>query len=160
MAPSLVKFGALLPVFRGSHQAQAALQLPDELEAVPVHVLQEMVEASVFPSVDDSVLVEFLLTATRLGFSGAKPSTIPARVHRVIEPRAPWTVFLASTDEEEDFLQTRQRPYLRVEEGQVDDFVETVGCRKFADSFSFAMVIEGQRKRDLALSLSKGGRGL
>ncbi|MDF0512389.1 DEAD/DEAH box helicase family protein [Agromyces sp. H3Y2-19a] len=158
VAPSLVRFGALLPLFKGTHHVQAALELPDELEAVPPHVLREMLESDLFPSVDDSILAEFVLTATRVGFPGEKPSTIPARVKRVVEPHAPSAVFLASTDEEEEILRSRQRPFLRVEPEQVEEFVETVGCRRFADSFSFAMVVEGQQDAQRILDVYTGLR--
>lgn len=158
VAPSLVRFGALLPLFRGTHQVQVALALPDELEAVPAHVLREMLEADLFPSVDDAVLSEFVLGATKAGYAGEKPSTIPARVKRVVEPHAPSTVFLASSDEEEEFLRSRQRPFLRVHLDMVDEFVETVGCRRFADSFSFAMVVEGQQDFQRVLDVYTGLR--
>ncbi len=159
VAPSLVRFGALLPLFKGPHQIQAALDLPDELEAVPPHVLREMLEADIFPSInDDAVLAQFVITATRVGLAGEKPSTIPARVKRVVEPNAPSTVFLASTDEEEEILGNRQRPYLRVKPEQLEEFVAIVGCRRFADSFSFAMVVEGQQDAQRVLDVYTGLR--
>ncbi len=158
VAPSLVRFGALLPLFKGSHQVQAALDLPDQLEAVPAHVLREMLEADFFPSVDDAVLTEFVLEATKAGYAGAKPTTIPARVKRVVEPHAPSTVFLASSDEEEEFLHSRQRPFLRIHPDAVDEFVETIGCRRFADSYSFAMVVEGQQDSQRVLDVYTGLR--
>jgi superfamily II DNA or RNA helicase len=158
VAPSLVRFGALLPLFKGTHQVQVALALPDELEAVPAHVLREMLEADLFPLVDDAVLTEFVLGATKSGYAGERPPTIPARVRRVVEPHAPSTVFLASTDEEEEFLRSRQRPFLRVHPDMVDEFVETVGCRRFADSFSFAMIVEGQQHFQRVLDVYTGLR--
>ena len=158
VAPSLVRFGALLPLLRGTHQVQVALGLPDELEAVPAHVLREMLEAEIFPSVDDAVLTEFVLTATRIGFVDEKPSTIPARVRRVVEPRPPSTVYLASTDDEEEILRSRQRPYLRVDPEQVEEYVDIVGCRRFTDSFSFAMVVEGQQDSQRVLDVYTGLR--
>jgi superfamily II DNA or RNA helicase len=159
VAPSLVRFGALLPLFKGPHQVQATLDLPGELDAVPPHVLREMLEADEFPSVhDDAVLAEFVLTATRVGLTGEKPSTIPARVQRVVEPHAPSTVFLASADDEEEILRSRQRPYLRVEPEQVEEYVASVGCRRFADSFSFAMVVEGQQDAQRVLDVYTGLR--
>ena len=158
VAPSLVRFGALLPLFKGTRQAQVALDLPDELQAVPAHVLREMLEADLFPSVDDAVLAEFVLGATKAGYASEKPPTIPARVKRVVEPHAPSAVFLASSDEEEEFLRNRQRPFLRVHPDMVDEFVETVGCRRFADSFSFAMVVEGQQDSQRVLDVYTGLR--
>lgn len=158
VAPSLLRFGALLPLLKGTHHLTSALGLPDELEDAPPHVLREMLEADVFPSVDGMVLSEFVLTTTQVAYSGDMPATIPARVNRAIEPHAPSMVFLASTDDEEEVLRTRQHPYLRVEPDQVEDFVATVGCRRFADSFSFAMVVEGQQEAQRVLDVYTGLR--
>ena len=158
VAPSLVRFGGLLPLFKGAHVVQAALGLPDELEAVPPHVLREMLEGDLFPAVEDEILVEFVLTAARLGFGSAKPSTVPARVKRAIEAHAPSSVYLAATDEQEEILRSRQRPYLRVAADLVDQVVDIVGCRRFEDSFSFAMVIEGQQEAQRILDVYTGLR--
>lgn len=158
VAPSLTRFGGLLPLFKGPRQAQIALDLPDELDAIPPRVLREMLEADLFPLVDDAVLLEFVLTATRLGLVGATPRTIPARVQRVVEAHAPSTVYLATTDEQQDFLRHRQRPHLRVAVDQVDELIEAVGCRRFEDSFSFAMVVEGQQESQRILDVYTGLR--
>lgn len=158
VAPSLVRFGGLLPLFKGPHAVQAALDLPDELETVPPHVLREMLEGDLFPAVENSVLVEFVLAATKLGLAGDKPATIPSRVKRVVEAHAPSTVYLATTDEQEEFLLTRQRPYLRVEAELVEEVIELVGCRRFEDSFSFAMVVEGQQEVQRILDVYTGLR--
>lgn len=160
VAPSLARFGGLLPLFRGPHMAQAALDLPNSLETVSPRVLREMLEETVFPSVGDEILVEFVLTATRLGLRGETPSTIPARVNRAVEAHAPSTVYLATTDEQEDFLRNRQRPYLRVPVDLVEQVVEVVGCCRFEDSFSFAMVIEGQQEAQRILDLYTGLRAV
>lgn len=158
VAPSLLRFAGLLPLFRGPRQVADVLDLPDELDAVPPRVLREMLEGTVFPKVDDVTLVEFVLTASRRGLAGAKPATIPARVKQAIEAHAPSTVFLATTDEEEAFLRARERPYLRVAAELVDEMVDVVGCRRFEDSFSFAMVIEGQQDAQRILDLYTGLR--
>ncbi|GGM88366.1 hypothetical protein GCM10009721_11760 [Terrabacter tumescens] len=158
VASSLLKFGSLLPLYKGPLQVQHALDLPDELDAVPRCVLREMLEADIFPSVENAVLAEFVLTATRVGFDGEKPATIPARVKRAVEAHPPSAVFLASTEDEEELLRNRQRPYLRVEPSQVEELVEIVGCRRFADSFSFAMVVEGQQESQRILDVYTGLR--
>lgn len=146
VAPSLVRYEGLLPLYQGTRSAVDALNLPDELEKVPTHVLREMLEGDLFPRVDDDeVLLEFVLTATRIGLAGGKPATVPARLNRMIEPRPPNAVYIATTDEQETFLKSRQRPYLRASLDQVEDLVQVVGCRRFEDSFSFSLVIEGQR---------------
>ncbi|MBD7981563.1 DEAD/DEAH box helicase [Oerskovia merdavium] len=158
VAPSLLKFGGLLPLFKGPRHVVDALGLPDELEAVPARVLKEMLQGDLFPNVDNAVLVDFVLTATRLGLHGGRPTTIPARVNRVVEPCAPSSVYLGTTDEQEEFLRNRSRPYLRVEPGLVSEIVETVGCRRFEDSFSFSMVIEGQQDSQRILDVYTGLR--
>jgi superfamily II DNA or RNA helicase len=158
VAPSLVRFGAFLPLFKGPHQVQVALDLPDELDAVPPHVLREMLEGDLFLPVDDAALVEFVLTATKLGLGGTAPASIPARVKRAIEAHPPSSVYLATNDEQEEFLRSRQRPFLRVDAEEVEDFVNVVGCRRFEDSFSFAMVVEGQQEAQRILDVYTGLR--
>ncbi|MDO8143625.1 sacsin N-terminal ATP-binding-like domain-containing protein [Isoptericola sp. 178] len=158
-APSLLRFDGLVPLYRGPRQALDVLSLPDELEEVAPPVLKEVLESDLFPPrVADEVLVEFVLTASRLGLGGAKPSTIPARVKRAIEPHAPGTVFLATSDDQEQFLRGRERPYLRVSAEQVKDMVEVVGCQRFEDAFSFSMIIEGQQESQRVLDVYTGLR--
>ncbi|MGO4228943.1 DEAD/DEAH box helicase family protein [Arthrobacter sp. YAF34] len=159
VAPSLVRFGGLLPLYKGPHQALNVLDLPDTLDAVPPHVLREMLEGELFPRVDDNgTLIEFVLTASKIGLAGTKPATVPARVKQTIEAHAPSTVYLATTDEQEEFLRTRQRPYLRVATEQIDEMVEFVGCRRFEDSFSFSMVVDGQQDAQRILDVYTGLR--
>lgn len=159
VAPSLVRFGALLPLLKATSSAASLLELPDELDDVPPHVFREMLGADYFPTVtDDAVLAEFVLAATRFGFDAEKPSTIPARVRRSVEPFSPSAVYLASSEEEAEILSSRQRPFLRVEPEQVEEFVSIVGCRRFADSFSFSMVVEGQQDFQRVLDVYTGLR--
>lgn len=158
VAPSLVRFSGLLPLYKGPHQALTSLDLPDELTDVPPHIMQEMLEGQLFPRVDDDILVEFILTASRVGLVGAKPKTLPARVRQTIEAHAPSSVYLATTDEQENFLRARHRPYLRVRSSQVEELVAVVGCRRFEDSFSFSMVVEGQQDPQKILDVYTGLR--
>lgn len=158
VAPSLVRFAGLLPLYKGPHQALTVLDLPDELSDVPPHVLRDMLEGNIFPQVDDETLVEFVLTASRIGLAGAWPASVPARVKRTVEAHPPSSIYLATTDEQEHFLRTRQRPYLRVTSEQVDEMVRIVGCRRFEDSFSFSMVIEGQQDAQRILDVYTGLR--
>lgn len=158
VAPSLVQFAGLLPLFRGPGQVARALDLPDDLAGVPGHVLRESLEGEIFPRLDDAVLVQFVLAACRGGLNGDKPTSIPARVKRTIDAHAPSSVYLAVTDEQEEFLRSRERPYLRAAPGQVDELVEIVGCRRFEDSFSFAMVVEGQQDPQRVLDVYTGLR--
>lgn len=144
VSPVLVQFGPLLPLFKGPREVHQKLRLPDELGAVPSHVFEEALGAQVFPSsIADDVLAEFVLTAARVAYPGSPPPRIPARVNRVVEGHPPAAVYLASTEEEAAFLASHLRPFLRVSPDQVEEFVAVVGCRRFADSFSFAMVCEG-----------------
>ena len=159
VAPSLVKYEGLLPLFRGPSHVAEALDLPDELEDVPASVLREALEAEIFPpAISDSTLVEFILTASRAAYAGAMPPSIPARVRRAVEARPPNYVYLASTDEQEDFLSSRQRPYLRVTEDEAAELVEAIGCRRFEDSFAFSMLIEGQQASERIIDVFTGLR--
>lgn len=100
VAPSLVKYEGLLPLFRGPSQVADALQLPDELEEVPAKVLRDALGAEIFPpAISDSTLVDFILTADRIAYPNAHPPTIPARVRKAVESRPPGSVYLA-TDQE------------------------------------------------------------
>lgn len=160
VAPSLVKYEKLLPLFRGPGRVADALELPDELDAVPAPVLKEALEAKLFPpGIPDSVLVDFIRGACRVAYSGAQPPSIPARVKRAIEGRSPASVYLATTDEQEAFLSSRQRPYLRVTDEQVNELVESVGCRRFEDSFAFSMLIEGLQENERVVDVFTGLRG-
>lgn len=159
VAPSLVRYESLLPLYKGPRTALDALDLPDELEDVPAHILKEMLESPIFPAqVDDRVLVEFVIAATRAAFPLGAPATIPARVRRTLEARAPGSVYIATTDEQEDFLRARERAYLRARHEEIEELVRTVGCRSFEDSFSFSMIIEGAQSSELVLDLFTGLR--
>jgi superfamily II DNA or RNA helicase len=159
VAPSMLKYKYLLPLFRGPREVADALNLPDELDAVPAPMLRDAIGAELFPSaLDNSVLVEFITTACRIAYPEGQPATIPARVRRTIEARPPASVFLATTDEQEDFLSSRQRPYLRVTDDQVAEFVTSVGCRRFEDSFAFSMVIEGEQESEPVVDIFTGLR--
>lgn len=159
VAPSLLRYAKLLPLFDGPRQVAEALELPDELDTVPVHVLEAALGADIFaPGIDDAVLVDFISTASRIAFPATHPPRIPARVRRVIEPHSPSAVYLATTDEQEEFLSTRQRPYLRVSDGQVMELEESVGCRRFEDSFAFSVLIEGEQESQRVIDVFTGLR--
>lgn len=160
VAPSLLRYAGLLPLFKGPRPVQDALELPDELQHVPADLLQEMLEEQIFPSgLADDVLVEFVLAATVAAFSGGgRPGTIPARVKRAVEPRPPELVYVATTDEQEEFLRERQRPYLRTTAEHAEDLVQIVGCRRFEDSFAFSMILDGQYEPERALDMYTGLR--
>lgn len=161
VSPSMVKYEAFLPLFRGTAQVAEALRLPSELPDVPADVLQEAIEGDVFPTtLTDATLVNFLLEACPLAYSaGAKPTRIPARVRRVMESRAPGAVYLATTDEQQAYLATRDRPHIRVDEDAAETLSALVGCRRFEESFAFSMRIEGQQDPQPLLDLFTGLRG-
>ncbi|WP_245685066.1 DEAD/DEAH box helicase [Streptomyces exfoliatus] len=159
VAPSLVKYEKLLPLFRGPRQVAEALGLPDELDTVPAPVLREALAAKLFPpNIDDALLVEFITTACRIAHPGSRPQSIPARVKRVTESRSPSSVYLATTDEQQEFLSSRQRPYLRVTDAQARELVASVGCRRFEDSFAFSMVIDGEQESERIVDVFTGLR--
>ncbi|MFF0413476.1 sacsin N-terminal ATP-binding-like domain-containing protein [Kitasatospora sp. NPDC004745] len=159
VAPSLVRYGSLLPLFKGSPRVADVLELPDELDAVPAHVFVEALEAPEFdPRIPDAVLVDFIRTACRVACPGSRPPGIPARVGRVIERRSPSSVYLAVTDEQEEYLTARQRPCLRVTPEQVDELVEVVGCGRFEDSFAFSVIVEGAQHGEPVLDVFTGLR--
>lgn len=159
VAPSLLKYGSFLPLFKGPGQVVSALELPDELDAVPAELLKEALEAELFPAnIDDALLVDFITSACRVAYQDSQPRTIPARVKRAIEAHAPASVYLATTEEQKDFLSSRQRPYLRVTDDQANEIVTSVGCRRFEDSFAFSMVIEGEQTSERVTDVFTGLR--
>ena len=159
VAPSMVRFGELLPLFRGSSEVAQKLRLPDKLEDVSPAVLRDALTAELFPvGVDDKVLNQFILTSARIGFDGIHPPSIPALVGRVIESRPPDTVYIAQTDEQRSYLATRNKPYLLSTETEAANLVETVGCRSFSDSFAFSMLVEGLQESERILDVFTGLR--
>ncbi|MFI1563886.1 sacsin N-terminal ATP-binding-like domain-containing protein [Streptomyces sp. NPDC020490] len=160
VSASLVEFEALLPLFRGPRPVEDALALPRELDKVPANVLSEaLAAADLIPSqVKDGTLTMFILAAGRNAFPGGHPAQIPARVGRGIEARRPDTVYLATTDEELKVLRSKHKPYLLADQGQVAPLVEEVGCRRFEDSFSFSMLVEGQQDGERVIDLYTGLR--
>lgn len=160
VAPSLVKFEGLLPLLKGTSRVAEALALPTTLEDVPAPVLREALAAELFPaSVTDQTLVEFLLTASRVAYPESQPPSIPARVRRSVEARPPAAVYLAITDEQQDYLSARHRPYLRVSEEEASALVTVAGCRRFEDSFAFSVITEGLQDAQRVIDVFPGLRG-
>lgn len=156
---TLVDFEDLLPLYKGPRQVEDVLKLPDEMSHIPPEVLREALEQKLFPPrIKDRTLTAFVLAASKSAFPNENPLRIPARVGRGIESRRPDSVFIATTDEERYFLSTRQKPYLRADNGEAAALAETVGCRRFEDSFSFSMLIEGQQAGERIIDLYTGLR--
>jgi superfamily II DNA or RNA helicase len=159
VSAALVEFEDLLPLHRGPRQVEDVLDLPDELTKVPADVLREAFEAALFPRhVKDRTLTKFILAAGPIAFPQGRPTRIPAWVGQGVESRRPDSVYLATTVEEQRFLTDRQKPYLRAEGQDVSVLVEAIGCRRFEDSFSFSMLIEGQQVEERLIDLYTGLR--
>ncbi|MEU9232504.1 DEAD/DEAH box helicase [Streptomyces subrutilus] len=162
VSASLVEYEALLPLFRGPRTVEDALDLPKELDQVPAEVLREALRATeLIPSqVKDSTLTAFILAAGRIAFPDGHPMLVPARVGRSIEAKRPDMVYLATTDEEFAYLRSKHMAYLRAEETQAGPLVEAVGCRRFEDSFSFSVQVEGRQEGELVNDLYTGLRSM
>ncbi|GAA1251805.1 hypothetical protein GCM10009609_13950 [Pseudonocardia aurantiaca] len=159
IAPSLVRYQGLLPLLKGPSQLAHALDLPDELDEVPSEVFRQALEEDIYPpALDDVVIAEFVLAASRKAYPGTKPPSIPARIQKAMESRPPGAVYLATDDEQALFLAARQRPFLRVAAEDVNSFVTEIGCRRFEDSFTFSMLIDGQQASERIVDLYPGLR--
>jgi superfamily II DNA or RNA helicase len=159
VSASLVEFEAFLPLFKGPRAAEDALALPRELDEIPSDVLREALEAELVPSsVKDGILTKFVLDASRIAFPDGRPRLVPARVGRGVEAKRPDTVYVATTEEEGKFLASRHKPYLRADEDDAKRLIEAVGCRRFEDSFSFSMLVEGQQDGERVIDLFTGLR--
>ncbi|WP_433471436.1 sacsin N-terminal ATP-binding-like domain-containing protein [Saccharomonospora azurea] len=157
---ALIEYRELLPLYTGPSSLEAALNLPRELAEVPVEVLKASLMTEHLPStVKDVVLSRFVLTASEKTHPDAHPPQIPARVGRAIESRRPGTVYLATSNEQQLLLSQKLKPFLRVEEQDVDSFVTKVGCRRFEDSFSFSTIIEGRQDAEPVMDLYPGIQG-
>ena len=161
VAPSLIQYQGLLPLYVGPRPIAQTLNLPDELEGVPARVFVNALQATTFPStIQGSTLVHFILAASRTAFPGSHAPRIPARVGRVIEARPPKSVFLAVDDDQQEFLRQRQRPFLRAATpDEADDLVATAGCQRFEDNFAFSIIVEGEQQQEPVLDLFTGLRG-
>ncbi|WP_309234490.1 sacsin N-terminal ATP-binding-like domain-containing protein [Nocardia sp. XZ_19_385] len=159
VAPSLIKYGALLPLFTGPTAVADVLHLPDELEHVPAQLLRTALGSPMLPpTINDAVLTEFILIACNRAYPKSSAPKVPARVGRALEARSPKTVFVAVTDEQCTFLDERQRPYLRATAEQVEELVDLVGCSRFEDTFAFSMLIEGKQTSERVLDVFTGLR--
>ncbi|MFE5207401.1 sacsin N-terminal ATP-binding-like domain-containing protein [Streptomyces sp. NPDC056600] len=158
VSASLVEYEAVLPLFRGARPVEDALGLPKDLSAVPADVLREALQAEVTNPIKNSALTGFILTASTIAFPDGRPPVIPARVGRVIESKRPASVYLATTEDERTYLSSKHKPHLRVVPEEADAFVEVVGCRRFEDSFSFSVQIDGQQAAEPVIDRYTGLR--
>ncbi|WP_197696048.1 sacsin N-terminal ATP-binding-like domain-containing protein [Mycobacterium sp. E1715] len=159
-APSLVQYRDLLPLFIGPGQIADILRLPDELKDVPAQILREALATELLPTtISDDVLTDFIVTASRIAYPGSHPRSIPARIGRTVESRSPSSVYVAVSDDQRDFLTSRQRPFLQATQERADELVEVVGCQRFEDTFAFSMLIEGEQASERVLDVFTGLRG-
>lgn len=160
VAPSLVEYRELLPLYEGPRSIVDTLQLPEEISRIAPEVLREALATELLPpQLTDSVLVRFILESSPLAYPGGYPPGVPARVGRVVESRATGTVYIAVDEEQRDYLAQHQRPYLRASEADAELLVDLVGCKRFEDSFAFSMRIDGQREAERLLDVFPGLRG-
>ncbi|AIS00531.1 helicase domain-containing protein [Streptomyces glaucescens] len=158
VSASLVEYEALLPLFRGPRHVEDALSLAKDLSEVPSEVLREALQTEVTSPISNPALTGFVLTASRLANPGRHPVLIPARVGRTVETRRPGAVYLATTEEERAFLTSKQKPYLKVDQDEAEQFVDIVGCRRFEDSFTFSLLVDGRQVEEGVLDLYTGLR--
>jgi superfamily II DNA or RNA helicase len=161
VAPSMVRYELLLPLFVGPRTVADALSLPDEFDQVPPEVLRAALASDgIAPAVNDDVLIEFILSATRAISAEGRPPQIPARVGRTIEANAPRSVYVAIDDDQREYLSSRQRPFLRTDAEQAEELISRVGCGRFEDSFSFSLLIDGSQESQRVLDVFTGLRSL
>lgn len=158
VSASLVEYEALLPLFRGPRHVEDALALPKGLDEVPAEVMRDALRSEVLKPIKNGALTGFVLTAGRTAFPDGRPALIPARVGRAIEARRPDAVYLATTEEERAFLSMRQKPYLKADPDEAELLVEEVGCRRFEDSFSFSLLVDGRQGEERVIDLYAGLR--
>jgi superfamily II DNA or RNA helicase len=159
VSASLIEFDGLLPLFRGQSAVEEKLGLPRELEEVPVEVMREALETKPESTrIRAETLTKFILVAGRISYPDERPPLIPAYVGRGIEVKRPGSVYLATDDEQVRFLSDRHKPYLRVDGTQVREFMDSIGCRRFEDSFSFSLMHEGEQEPERVIDLYIGLR--
>ncbi|MFE3194698.1 sacsin N-terminal ATP-binding-like domain-containing protein [Nocardia sp. NPDC059240] len=159
VASSLAAYRDLLPLFMGPSTVAQVLALPDVLGQIPVAILQEALAVDLLPpAINDDVLAEFIVAASTSAYPDSQPPKIPARVGRAVESRPPKSVYTATTDEQRDFLKARQRPYLFTTAERAAQLIETVGCLRFEDTFSFSMSIDGVQPTEDLLDVFTGLR--
>ncbi len=160
VAPSLVEYRDLLPLYEGPRVVVETLRLPQELALIPAAVLRDALAVDLLPpQFDDALLVRFILETVPLAYPESRPPRVPARVGRVLESRPTGTVYVATDDEQRDYLAQHQRPYLKASESQAERLVAEVGCKRFEDSFAFSIRIDGQQDAERLLDVFTGLRG-
>nr|WP_255433602.1 DEAD/DEAH box helicase family protein [Tessaracoccus sp. MC1865] len=159
VSPTLTRYHAFLPLLKAPSVVAEALGLPRELDCVAPEILARALNEDEYPgAVTDELLLEFVLAAAPVAYPNTAPARILARVGGRVESREPSLVYLAHDDEQQDFLRSRQKPYLRVAEDDVDQVVESLRCMRFEDSFSFSVEWAGEQRSDQVLDAFPGLR--
>ena len=157
VADALNRYQGLLPTFKGPRQVEDVLDLPREVMDVPAEVLREALASDFLPpTLKDSLLVEFILQACSIAHPSARPPKIPARIGKTVQSAVPDQVYLATTDEQQNLLQERDKHFLRVTEAEAEQLFAQVGCKRFEDSFSFSTIVRGDQDAEGMLELYPG----
>ncbi|WP_279402319.1 hypothetical protein [Arthrobacter sp. JCM 19049] len=114
VAPILSQYSGLLPVWDGARSISETLRLPEDLESVPTEILQDSLNTEILTgNFGDEKLAEFILNVTRIAYiDGVQPPRIPARVVRIFESRPTRNVYVATDEEQRNYLRERHLPYL------------------------------------------------
>lgn len=160
VAPSLLKYRGFLPLLRVEKTSIAEkLSLPKELEEVNPGILREGLSQELYPStVDDHVLEEFIVATCTRSHEGHVPDRLPARNGRIIESVPASSVYIATSGEEAEFLNTKGKFFLYVSPDSAQIIAATAGARRFAEVFSFSTIIEGTLESEAILDIFTGLR--
>ncbi|WP_036937919.1 sacsin N-terminal ATP-binding-like domain-containing protein [Acidipropionibacterium acidipropionici] len=159
VAPQLIEYSGLLPIFLGKSGLVQNLDLPDSLDDVPAEVYWSALDKDEWRSdLRDGVIVRFVLAASRVAYDGGPLRRIPARVGRTVEGRPSSSVFIAVDDGQQKELLRRQKPFLRATPEEAELLASSLGCQRFEDSFSSTVVCEGQQETGPVLDVFPGLR--
>lgn len=160
VAPSLLRYRGFLPLLHGEKTPVAEkLALPKELEDVRPEILHEGLSQDLYPSkVDDGVLEEFIVAACTRSHEGQGPDRLPSRNGRVIESVPASSVYLATSGEEAEFLNSKGKFFLHVSPDAAQLIAMAAGARRFAEVFSFSTIVEGALEGEAVLDVFTGLR--
>lgn len=159
VAPQLVEYKGLLPIFLGNTSVAENLGLPESLESIPAEIYRGALEKDEWaPNITDDAIVRFVLAASSLAYEGGPLRRIPAHVGRSLEARPSRAVFIAVDDGQQQELLKRQKPFLRATPEAAEDLAISLECQRFEDSFSSKVVPAGVRNVGPVLDLFPGLR--
>lgn len=159
VAPQLIEYSGLLPVYRGNTSLVANIDLPESLEDVPPEIYRTALQREEWlPGLRDDAIVRFVLAASHVAHEGGPLRRMPARIGKIIEGRASTSVFLAVDDAQRGALEKRQKPFLRVTSEDADELTAALGCQRYEDSFSSTVVPEGAQDLGPVLDVFPGLR--